>query len=118
MFGVILTEVGIQTNQFWQMQAVEDEERFDPSQFVPRSNACQCLDPDLRRDMTATLAISLFSGPAARLPCRRTYGSRRRCYLYNVATIFFTSSGDLSPASGVPGIRYFPISSPPTSTGS
>lgn len=36
----------------------------------------------------------------------------------NVATILLISSADRSPASGVPGIKYLPISSPPMSTGS
>jgi LEA14-like dessication related protein len=37
---------------------------------------------------------------------------------FSVAAIERISSGVCSPASGVPGIRYLPISSPPTTTGS
>ena len=37
---------------------------------------------------------------------------------FNVAEILRISSGARSPASGVPGIRYLPISSPPIRTGS
>lgn len=37
---------------------------------------------------------------------------------FSVATIFRISSGVRSPASAVPGIRYFPIAIPPIKTGS
>ena len=37
---------------------------------------------------------------------------------FSVAAIFRISSGACSPASAVPGMRYWPIASPPTSTGS
>jgi len=39
-------------------------------------------------------------------------------YGVRVAAILRTSSGECSPWSGVPGIRYFPLSRAPTSTGS
>lgn len=37
---------------------------------------------------------------------------------FSVAAMRRISAGECSPESGVPGIRYFPIASPPTGTGS
>ncbi len=37
---------------------------------------------------------------------------------FSVAAILRISSGLCSPASGVPGMRYWPMTRPPTSTGS
>jgi polyvinyl alcohol dehydrogenase (cytochrome) len=47
-------------------------------------------------------------------PCRQAHSSQG----FRVAAILRTWSGVCSPASGVPGIKYLPMSAPPTTTGS